>query len=279
MNRLFTKYGMAVLSIAVTIAVLLSVVTYFSSNSSVFHNIVGTIASPFRTVGTLVANQFAEWSAYFTDFDELKTENEQLKQDIARLEDEIRQAEYDREENELLRNLLKLRAQRRDLTFESALIIERDVSNWSSVFTINKGTMHDISVGDCVIDSTGNLVGLITDAGLNWATVRTILDSESGVGALVFRSGTTAVAQGEFALMSDGLLTLSYLTASSNVMTGDLILTSGLGSYLPSQLVIGYVEELRMNDDGLSRYAVIRPEMDLHELTQVFVITDFIIVD
>lgn len=279
MNRLFTKYGTAVLSIAVLIAVILSVVTYFSANSSLFNNILGTIATPFRTVGTAVSNQFSEWSDYLTEFDRIKTENEQLRKDIARLEDAIRQAEYDSEENKRLRELNELRQKRRDLSFESALIIERDVSNWSSVFTINKGTMHDISVGDCVVDSTGNLVGLVTEVGLNWATVRTILDSESGVGALVFRSGSTAVAQGEFSLMSENFLTLTYLTTSSNVMVGDLILTSGLGNFLPSKLVIGYVEELRMNDDGLSRYAIIRPEMDLHELTQVFVITDFTIVD
>ena len=239
----------------------------------------GIIAAPFRTAGTMVSNQFKEWGAYFTEFDRLKAENEQLRRELAEAEAAIRQAEYDSEENKRLRELNKLREQRRDLTFESALIIEQDISNWSSQFTINKGTLHDIAIGDCVVDSTGNLVGIITDAGLNWATVRTILDSESGVGALVFRSGSTAIAQGDFALMCDGLLTLSYLTASSDVMGGDLVLTSGLGDYLPSKLVIGYVEELRMNDDGLSRYAVIRPEMDLSELTQVFVITDFIIVD
>lgn len=279
MNRLFTKYGIAVLSVAVVIAVLLSVMTYFSSNSSLFNNIVGTVAAPFRTVGTVISNQFDEWFSYFTEFDELKAENERLKKELAELQSAIRQAEYDRDENKRLRELNELRAQRRDLTFESALIIERDVSNWSSVLTINKGTMHDVAVGDCVVDSTGNLVGVVTEVGLNWATVRTILDSESGVGALVFRSGSTAVATGEFSLMSDGLLSLSYLSSASDVMTGDLVVTSGLGDYFPSQLVIGYVEELRMNDDGLSRYAVIRPETDLEELTQVFVVTDFLIVD
>lgn len=279
MKRLFTKYGLTVLSIAVLISLLLSAVTYFSSNTSVFNNIVGTIATPFRTAGTLVSNQFREWGSYFTEFDRLKEENELLRQELAELRAAVRQAQYDSEENKRLRELIKLREQRRDLTFESALIIERDVSNWSSVFTINKGTLHDIAVGDCVVDSTGNLVGLITDAGLNWATVRTILDSESSVGALVFRSGTSAVAEGEFALMSSDLMALRYLTAASDVMTGDLIVTSGLGDYLPSQLVIGYVEELRMNDDGLSRYAVIRPEVNVDELVQVFVVTDFTIVN
>ena len=279
MNRLLTKYGMAVLSIAVTIAVLLSVMTFFSSNSAFTNNLIGTIAAPFRTVGTVISNQVDEWVGYFTDFDALKQENEQLKKELAELQSAVRQAEFDRKENKRLRELLELREQRRDLTFESALIIEKDVSNWASVLTINKGTLCDITVGDCVIDSTGNLVGIITEAGLNWSTVRTILDSDSGVGARVFRSGVGAVALGEFSLMSQGLLSLSYLDSTSDVMTGDLIVTSGLGDYLPAQIVIGYVEELRMNNDGLSRYAVIRPEMDLDELTQVFVVTDFTIVD
>ncbi len=279
MNRLLTKYGVVILSIAVVIAVLLSAMTLFSTNSAVFNNIVGTIATPFRTVSTVISNQIDEWVQYFTDFDRLKQENAQLKQELAELEDAVRQAEYDSEENKRLRELLELRTQRRDLTFESALIIERDISNWSSVFTVNKGTIHDVAVGDCVIDSTGNLVGTVTEAGLNWSVVRTILDSESGVGARVFRSGTDGIASGDFALMSNGLLSFNYLTSTSDVIGGDLIITAGLGDYLPSKLVIGYVEELRMNDDGLSRYAVIRPEMNLDELIQVFIVTDFTIVD
>ncbi|MBR3704034.1 MAG: rod shape-determining protein MreC [Oscillospiraceae bacterium] len=279
MNRLLTKYGVAILSIAVVIAVLLSAMTYFSANSAAFNNIVGTVAAPLRTVGTVISNKIGEWTQYFTDFDALKTENEQLKRELAELQNTIRQAEYDRDENKRLRELLKLREQRRDLTFESALIIERDISNWSSILTVNKGTTHGIAVGDCAIDSTGNLVGIVTGAGLNWSVIRTIIDSESGVGARVFRSGTDGVAEGDFALMSSGLLALNYLTSASDVMSGDLIMTAGLGDYLPSNLVIGYVEELRMNDDGLSRYAVIRPEMDLDTLTQVFIVTDFVIVD
>lgn len=70
----------------------------------------------------------------------LKEENEQLKLELAEMEAAIRQAEYDREENARLRELLGLREQRRDLVFESALIVEEDYSNWSSIVTVNKGT-------------------------------------------------------------------------------------------------------------------------------------------
>lgn len=264
---------------AVLIAILLCVLTAFSSSSAVLPNIAGTIATPFRTAGTAITNKIEEWTAYFTDFDEMKAENERLKKELADLEADIRQAEYDREENKLLRQLLELTEQRRDLSFESALIVERDASNWSSLLTVNKGTLAGIAVGDCVIDQYGNLVGIISEAGLNWATVRTVLDSEASVGARVFRSGLNAVAEGSFVLMNENRLTLGYLSTESDVMGGDLIVTSGLGDYLPSGLVIGYVEELRTSDDGLSRHAVIIPETDIDALTELFIITDFTIVN
>lgn len=279
MKRLFTKYGMAILSVAAVIAILLCIVSVFSSSSALLPNLAGTIVTPFRTVGTAIANKVEECVSYFTDFDALREENEALKKELAQLEADVRQAKYDREENALLRELLELTEQRRDLSFVSARVVERDVSNWASLLTINKGSLAEIAVGDCVIDPYGNLVGVIAEVGWNWSTVRTILDSETSIGARVFRSGLNAVAQGDFALMSEKRLALGYLGADADVMSGDLIVTSGLGDYLPSGLVIGYVEELRSSDDGLSRRAVIRPETDSDTLTELFIVTDFTIVD
>lgn len=279
MKRLLTKYGMIVLSVAVVVAILLSVMTFFSSTSAAFPNLLGVLASPFRQAGAAVSNTVEGWVQYFTDHDALAEENRQLKEQLAQMEASIRQAEYDREENQRLRELLDLRQQRRELTFESALIVEEDVSNWASMLTVNKGTAHNVSVGDCAIDEFGHLVGVVTEVGLNWSTVRTLLDSETSIGALVVRSDLTAVAQGDFALMSEGRLQLNYLGAQSDVMAGDLIVTSGLGDYYPSQLVIGYVEEVGTSDDGLAQYAVIRPQAEPENLTQLFIITDFTIVD
>ena len=270
---------MIVLSLAVAIAVVLSVMTFFSSTSAAFPNIAGIIASPFRAVGAAVTETVGSWVQYFTDFDELKTENEALRLENEELKAAIRQAQKDSAENERLRELLDLREQRRELNFESASVVEKDASNWSSMLTINRGTSHDVAVGDCVITEEGYLVGVITEAGLNWSTVRTVLDSETSIGALIVRSDLNAVAQGDFALMGQKRLQLSYLGAQPDVISGDLIVTSGLGGYYPSQLVIGYVEEVGTGDDGLSQYAVIRPQAEIDALTEVFVITDFEIVD
>lgn len=279
MKRPVNKFGITVLAVAAVAAVLLSVMTYFSSTAAALPNLTGIIASPFRSVAASLSGAVRQWTDYLTEFDALKAENEQLRLQIAQMEETVRQAEADRDENVRLRELTGLRQQRRDLHWESARVLVQDVSNWSSLLTVNKGTSHGVEKGDCVVTEAGYLVGVVTEAGLNWSTVRTILDSETSIGALVFRTGGTAVAQGNFALMGEGALALDYLGSEPDVVAGDLIVTSGLAGYYPSQLVIGYVQEVRTSDNGLAQYAVIAPQADLSALTQVFVVTDFDIVD
>mgnify|MGYP001123712858 FL=1 len=279
MKRPANKFGIMVLAAAAVIAVLLSVMSYFSVSAAVLPNLAGIIASPFRSASAAISGYVSGWTEYLTEFDALKEENGQLKMKIAEMEESVRQAEADRDENVRLRELAGLREQRRDLHFESARILVQDASNWSSMLTVNKGTAHDVEVGDCVVTEAGCLVGVVTKAGSNWSTVRTVLDSETSIGALVFRSGATAVAQGDFALMSEGRLALNYLGTEPDVVSGDLVVTSGLRGYYPSQLVIGYVEEVRASDNGLAQYAVLRPEAELAGLTQVFIVTSFDITD
>ena len=95
----------------------------------------------------------------------------------------------------------------------------------------------------------------------------------------MFRTGETTVVQGDLGLMNQGQLKLAYLAGESSVINGDLVMTSGLGGYYPSDLVIGSVEEIRTDDNGLTKYAVMTPKVDLDALVQVFVITDFTIID
>ncbi len=279
MKNLFTKYGLAVLLLAVLIAVLLSIMAFVSTSSALLSNLAGIIASPFRAVGSAVVGTVTGWGDYLTEFDRLKAENEALRKELAETKASIRQAEQDREENRILREQLELKAQRRDLTTVAARIVEQDSSNWSSMLTVNRGTAYGVAVGDYVVDANGYLVGEVTEAGLNWSTVRTVLDSETSLGAMVYRSGASAVAQGDFARMQEGRLTLGYLGTDPDVMEGDLVLTFGLGGYHPSGLVIGYVEETGTGDNGLAQYAVVRPEAALEDLSEVFIITDFVIED
>ena len=279
MKNFFTKNGIILLTVITVIAVLLCVVSAASSGTGFLHNALGVIASPFRAAGSAVTGWVSGIDEHFTSLEELQEENDRLRRENAELQRQLNQAKEDSEENQRLRTLLDLRQQRRDFVFESASIVGRSSSNWSSALTLSKGTSSGISIGDCVVNEEGFLVGVVTDAGLNWSTVTTILDTDSQLGAIVFRTGEATVAQGDLALMNEGLLRLSYLEDESSVMNGDLILTSGLGGYYPSDLVIGAVKEIRTDDTGLTKYAILSPQVSLDELRQVFVITAFDIVD
>lgn len=279
MKNFFTKNGIILLTAVTVIAVLLCVVSAASSGTGFIHNAVGVIVSPFRAVGSTVSGWVTGIGDHFADLEKLQQENDELRQQVAELERQLRQAEEDSKENERLRALLDLRQQRQDFVFESADVVGKNSSNWTSALTLDKGTSCDIAIGDCVVNEQGFLVGVVTDAGWNWSTVTTILDTGSQLGARVFRTGETTVAQGDLALMNQGLLRLSYLEDESGLMNGDLIVTSGLGGYYPSDLVIGAVKELRTDDTGLAKYAILTPQVDLGQLRQVFVITDFQIVD
>ena len=245
MKRFFTKTGIWLLAAAATIAVVLCVVSALSSGTGLLHNALGVIASPFRSAGAAVTEWVGGIGDRFESVEALQQENEELRQ------------------------------QRSDLVFEAARVTQRDVSNWASTLVLDRGSQHGVAIGDCAVDSAGNLVGVVTDVGLNWCRLSTVLDTDSQFGARVFRTGETAVAGGDLALMSEGRLRLQYLSDSANLIKGDVIVTSGLGGYYPAGLVIGTVESVQTDDGGLARYAVLSPKCDVAAIQEMFIITDF----
>ena len=279
MKNFIKNHGLWVLVAAAIIAVSMALMSWFSSNSSPLVNITNTITAPFRSAYTAVVTRFNDWQNHYQDVTALEQENAELRKQVADMEAAIRQAEADRAENAMLRKLLNLREQRRDLTdFEAAMVTEHAVTNWVSTLTVNKGTRHGVEVNDCVIDATGSLVGIVSEVGNNWATIRTLEDTDTSLGAQVFRTKDLGVAEGNFALMEKGLLRLNYLPADCQLLSGDLIVTSGLGGHYPSGLVIGSVEEIRPNDAGAEAYAILRPDVNPDDLSEVFIIKSFEIV-
>ena len=121
-------------------------------------------------------------------------------------------------------------------------------------------------------------MGVVSAVGLNWCTVLTLIDTDTSLGAQVFRTEDIGLAEGDFSLMGQGLLKLSHLPAGTELLGGDLVVTSGLGGYYSSGLVIGSVKEVRLDDSGATQYAVLEPSARFDELVEVFVVKSFEIV-
>ena len=240
---------------------------------------LGVITTPVRSGLSSLAGWMEDRYNYSFRYDELAAENEALKQRIAELEEAARTGQDAIEENERLRDLLGLRARRTDLTLEDAKVTARGASNWTSTLTLSKGTNYGINPGNCVVDQYGNLVGIVSETAYNWSTVITVVDTDLEMGALVARTDSPAILEGDFSLMGQGKLKLTYLPENTQFLSGDQVLTSGMGGVYPSGLVVGTMDEILADPTGMGRYAVITPAADLDDLRQVFVITDFDIVE
>lgn len=279
MKRFFKKYGIWMLFVAVVAAVTLCVVSFFSNNSSPFTNLTNTVLAPFRSAFSSVVDWVDTQEKRFSDVKELEEELRALQLENEELRRQIRQAKTDSEENARLRKLLGLRAQEREYELESAKITARSSVNWESSLTLNRGTDQGVEAGDTVITEEGFLVGVVKEAGVNWCKVLTLLDTETSLGSVNFRTGETCVAKGDFHLMTENRLTAKYVEPTSEMMVGDLIVTSGLGGYYPAGLTVGSIESLHVDDSGLNYTAVLMPSVELGALTQVFIIKDFTVVD
>ena len=259
--------------------VLLAAASLFTPQSSPGTNLLNIAASPFRAGALHVADWINDKQNYYRDTTALQEENAALRKRVAEMEEAVRQAESDSEENARLRSLLEVRAQRRDLTdLELARVTERNTTNWTASLTLDKGTMYGIAKGNSVIDDAGALVGIVSEAGVNWCQVRILTDTETSLGAQVFRTKELGVVEGDFSLMSKGRMRLDYLPADSKLLEGDVVITSGFGGYYPPGLVIGSVEEVQRDDSGSASYAILEPKADFASLAQVAVVKSFEIV-
>lgn len=276
MKKFFTKKSIAVIAVAAVIA-LISVITLVSggTGSDAITKSENAVMRPIKTLATSFLQSLEKVYGYMYKYDKVTAENEKLKAEIADLEQKYRDYTAISEENERLNQLLKFSSKHSDYTYEPATIISWTASNWSSTFTIGKGENSGIRLGDSVVTEYGYIVGQVTEVGSTTATVTTILDTSSSIGALVYSSSESAVAQGDLKLLREGCLKLSYLPDNASVATGDTIITSGKGGKFPQGLVIGYVEDVYKTSAGLADYASVAPAADVSTLTHVYIITDF----
>lgn len=207
-------------------------------------------------------------------FDDLVQENEELKQKVSDLETELENASDALDENEELRDMLGVAQRNTSMKYEEAEVVARQMDEWSSVLTIDSGKKDGLSLYDSVVNSDG-LIGYITDLSAHSAEITTVLDPNLQCGAKIIGTDELGVAQGDYQLMSDGKLKVSYLNRDATIGKGSKVQTSGSGGVFPAGLTIGTVESVDTAADGMSAYALVQPSVKVSNVTRVFVITDY----
>lgn len=270
------KLGIIVLAVAIFVGIGAAA---RGGKVGILQDITEIVQAPVKKVLSSTVNWFNTIYGYLFEYDSLVAENESLRSQLADAQESARKGIEATEENERLRNLLKLREQHTDYNMESAKIVLWSSSNWSSSFTISKGSTSGIELGDPVITEYGVLVGQVTELGTSWATVSTLIDVDMSVGAYVGESGSSGMVVGEYSFMKNKQAKLTYLADGAQIFVGDDVLTSGSGGAFPAGLVIGTLTAVKTESGGQLEYGVVEPGCKFDELVQVFIIKDFTVVE
>ncbi|MGN1017033.1 MAG: rod shape-determining protein MreC [Faecousia sp.] len=273
MRHLFSTKLRIILVVAVLLSAALAVVAGVT-NQTLPGMIVQGILAPFRGAVNGLTNLAEQYYSYMFRYESLVAENQKLKADMAQMEDVARQADAVSRENERLRKMIGLQSTHESYKTVDAYIIGWSSSDFSNTFTINRGTTSGIQTNMVAITETGQVVGLVVEAGPNYAVVKTVLDSTLEISATIASSGYNGMVSGGYINGQETLLQMNYLPSSSIIRNKDQVVTSGSTVY-PRGLILGYVVDAGFEETGVAKYALLKAAADISSLEQVFILTDY----
>lgn len=267
------KFKIIVALTAVLIGAMIYSVTTggYSSGSNYLFEV---IFEPVRNLSSSISDKVSRSLDMIINAEKYYNENQQLKAQLNALYNDV--IDYDKvlEENKELRVMLELKEEYNNYKFSPpCTVIARTTNDPYGSFTVDKGSSDGIKPGDPVVTETG-IVGVCFEVSPSTSKVRTLYSPKTAVGVYTVRTKSEGIAEGGYDLAVNGRIRMSYISKDSDIKEGDVIVTSGSANYPAGQL-IGTVESVQMEQNGLSKFAVIIPAEDPNTITSVFVITDY----
>lgn len=229
---------------------------------------------PFQKLSQEVSDSFTEFADVFFDARENYEENEKLHEEITALREQLVRYQSLESENARLREMLEIKQESPQLTLLDAAVIARSPSDRFAGFTIDKGSSDGVSLYDPVMTKDG-LVGYVGQVSTASSRVVTLLSPECNVGASSSDTGDSGNVTGTLELAEQGLARMELIAKDAQLQKGSLLITSGLTGSFPKGVLIGTVEDVRLENTGVSKWAKVRPTADITGATSVFVVTDF----
>lgn len=208
----------------------------------------------------------------FETLEEVKKENKELQAKVDSLTMSNNRLQQDKYELDRLRELYKLDQNYSDYKKIGARVIGNNGSNWFSTFTIDKGSEDGIKEDMNVMSGMG-LVGIVTKVNPHSAEVRSIIDDQSNVSGMILSTSDTCIVRGDLKLMADGRLRFEQLENNDNeIKVGEQVVTSHISSKYVQGILIGYISEISVDENNLTRSGYITPVVDFKKLQEVLVI-------
>lgn len=261
-------------AIAVFLFAFLLRASFVQGSASVVSNVLGLITTPIQRITSSVSESVGDFFDRWMNADEIYAENLELKEQIRVLTEQQVELEQYRWENESLKSFMGLKEEYPDHEYVMASVVGRDANSRFYSFVIDQGSLDGVEYLDPVITDDG-LVGRVSEVGLTFSKVTTILDPALHVGAYNSRTRDMGTVTGQIAAAEEGLCTMELVSRNSTAAKDDIIVTAGSTGLFPKDLVIGRIVSIANESDGKSMTALVQPAADIEKVTNVLVITSF----
>lgn len=266
-----SKYIFIVLSVLCIMMIVLSSVKDGLMNP--IRNTIGYVLVPLQSGVNRVGYGLYEELENHRALKDALEENKRLNDEIGLLTEENNRLTQNEGELNRLRALYDLDQDYLQYDKVAARVIAKDSENWFQVFRIDKGSQDGIRVDQNVM-ANGGLVGIVTDVGLNYATVRSIIDDESRVSAMSLQSGSDCIVAGDLSLYESGRLRITDMQKDATIQDGDRIVTSNISSKFMPGILIGYAVDIQDDEKKLMKTGYLVPVADFDDLTEVLVLKE-----
>ncbi|MDE5605498.1 MAG: rod shape-determining protein MreC [Eubacterium sp.] len=274
MKNLFKSKRFKLISVILALLLVGALICAANGNSETAQSsIVGIIFTPANWAASKISNGISYVFGEASGNAEYLKRIDELEKQVGSLQDQLSDYENLKKQNDLYKDALQLKEDNPNFNFVEALAISRDAADIFGSYTINKGTLNGIKEGNAVL--YGNyIVGIISSAYPNYSIVKTILDPDFSVSAYEIVSGEISYVTGDASLAEDGKCKMANLPANSAVTYGSIISTAGISGNIPKGLIIGTVEEIDDEIISISHYAVIKPGIDVNNISNCLVLTE-----
>jgi len=217
------------------------------------------------------------------EIDRLRSENDQLRSELAGAQQRIAELTEAAGENASLRQLLGLTTSLH-MDLLPVRIISRDPSNFTWEVGIDAGTDAGVRVGMPVVgsaDGAGGLAGTVVATTGDTATVRLVVDPRSTVIALDQETRALGLVTGQLG----GQLVLSQVPVNEHLAVGDSVVSAGLTfaepgggvarSPYPKGLLLGRIQAIEPDSNGLTQTAFVTPAIDFRSTERLLVALQF----
>lgn len=270
-----SRFFIICLALAILLTLVPTLIAAFGG-TDILRSVMGSVAKPFVAMGSGVANAFNGFVDVFAQYDALKEENLKLREELDALKDKEYNEELLREQNAWLKDYINLHDAHPQFVFTDAAVIARESGNYSTVITLNRGSAHGIKRNMPVLSSDG-LLGYVSELGLDWCRVTTVIEASSSIGVYTDRDNLLGVLEGDAELRREGLCRMKYIGTDGNVGIGDKVYTAGgKDSLYPSGLLVGTVSSVDIDGVTGEMVATVSPAVnfsDLGSLRKVMIIS------